>query len=605
MAENKDLKVDELNFDQIKSNFKNYLRSQDEFRDYNFEGSGLSVLLDILSYNTYYNAFYLNMAQAENFLSTAQKRNSVVHLARSLNYTPRSRTSATITGTVTLSVTGSPASVTIPQYTEFTGTIDGVTYTFLNTEAVIIFPTSGVYSGTITLTEGKYVSRRYTVNTADAEQRFLIPNTTVDTSTINVRVLNSSSDSTSRTFTLAEDITEVRTTSVIYFLQEVEDNQYEVRFGDGVFGVALQNGNVVVLEYLISKGSDANQIQVLNYADSISGVTGATFTAADPASGGAERESIQSIKFNAPKNFEAQNRAVTTEDYVAILSRESNVDSVVVWGGEDNDPPTFGKVFIAIKPVVGDVLTATEKNVITESVLKTRKVLTVTTEVVDPEYIYLLVNATVKFDSRATTLSSPQVQSIVNAAIQAYNDDDINRFSRYFRYSKLSRQIDFSERSITNSELTIQLRKEVPIQLGVPTRYEINFSNPINSLTLGRPANHPFGAGNQITSNAFTYAGNQNCFIEDNNGIIRIYQVVGLTRTAIVSNAGTVDYTTGKVILTNFVPTAFADGTNTLKLTANPAEKDILPLRNQILVIRDADITVNMVDDNSINLVNR
>lgn len=607
MAENLNLKVDELNFDLIKANLKQYLSAQDEFRDYNFEGSGINVLLDILAYNTYYNSFYLNMSQAENFLATAQKRNSVINLAKSLNYTPRSTTAASISGTVTLTVTGSPASITIPQYTEFTGTVEGTTYTFLSNEAATITPSSGVYSGSLTLKEGKYLIRRYTVNTNDLDQRFLIPNINVDTSTLNVRVLNSTSDSTSRTFTRSENIIEIGATSQVYFLEAVEDNQYEIKFGDDFFGIALENGNVVVLEYLITAGVDANGILNLTYADSIAGVTAATFVAANssPSAGGAVSESLTSIKFNAPKNFEAQNRAITSEDYKALLSRQSNIDSVVVWGGEDNDPPTFGKVFIAVKPVVGEVLTATEKQVLINNVIKAKKVLTVSTEIVDPEYIYLIISFTVKYDSKLTTLTADQLATKVDTVIQNYNDVDINAFSKYFRYSKLSRLVDVADRSILNSILSVSLRKELSVQLGISTRYEINFSNPINSTTSGRPATHPYGAGNQLTSNAFTYQGFTNCFIEDNNGIIRIYRTVARENIGVVSNAGTINYTTGKVILTNFVPTAFADGTNTLKLTAIPAGKDILPLRNQIISIRDEDITVTMLDDNSISLVNR
>jgi len=605
MAENRNLKVDELNFDLIKANFRSFLQSQDQFRDYNFEGSGLTALLDILAYNTYYNSFYLNMASAEAFLSTAQKRNSVVALAKSLNYTPRSVSSARITGTATLTVTGSPTSVTIPQYTEFSGTIDGTTYKFLTTEAAVISPDSGVYSGTISLVEGTVITRRYTVSALDTDQRFLIPNLNADTSTLSVTVLNSSSDSTTRTFTKVSNLVEVDATDQVFFLEEVEDGQFEVKFGDDTFGIALDAGNIVVLEYIASSGPDANDIQVLTYNDSISGVTTITFTAADPASGGAIRESITSIRFNAPKAYESQNRVVTAEDYRALLLQQSSVDSVTVWGGEDNDPPEYGKVFVAIKPVVGTALSATEKANLINTVIKPKKILTVSTEIVDPEFLYLLIDSTVKYNSDNTSLTGAELKSLVTTVIQNFNDTDIDEFERYFRYSKLSRLIDFADRSILNNILSVRMRREVAIQLGISTRYEINFSNAIDNTTNGRPATHPYGAGNKVTSNAFTYLGFTNCFLEENNGIMRIYRTFGASNLAVVSNAGTLDYTTGKIILTNFAPTAFADGSTTLKLTAFPGEKDILPLRNQIVQIRDADITVTMLDDKTISLVNR
>ena len=604
MAANTNLRIDDLNFLGIKQNFKAYLSAQDEFRDYNFEGSGLSVILDILSYNTYYNAFYLNMALNESFLSTAQKRSSIVNLAKSLNYTPRSTTSASISGTMTLTVTGSPTTITVPKYTEFNATLDGVSYTFLTSEAVVVANNLGVFSSSVSLKEGTFISRRTTV-TSDTDQRFLIPNKNVDTSTLTVRVLNSSVDSTSRTFVKVDNLVELESTDQVYYLEEVEDEQFEIKFGDNVFGIALDIGNVVVLEFLVSSGVAANTIRNLSYADSIAGVSAISFTASDPAAGGDDRETISSIKFNAPKSYEAQNRVVTAEDYKALMLRQSTVDSVVVWGGEDNDPPTFGQVYIAVKPVTGEALTATEKQNLINTIIKPKKILTVSTEIVDPEFIYLLISTVVKYDSDLTTLSADAIKALVISTIQTYNDGDINEFSKYFRYSKLSRLIDVAERSILNNSLTVRLRKETAVQLGVGTRYEISFSNAINNSTLNRPSTHPFGAGNQLTSNPFSLDGFDNCFLEDNNGIIRIYRTLNNENIAVSVNAGTVNYTTGKVILTSFAPTAFADGSSTLKLTAIPSEKDILPLRNQIISIRDADIEVTMLDDKTISLVNR
>lgn len=604
MAEYKDLKVDELSFDLIKSNLKSYLQSQDEFRDYNFEASGINTLLDLLAYNTYYNSFYLNMASAEGYLSTAQKRNSVVALAKSLNYTPRSRSAARLAGTIAVTPTGSPTSITIPRYTEFTGTIDGTTYTFLTSQSRVV-ASSAAYTTTVNLIEGTLITRRYTVSSTDVDQRFVIPNTNVDTSTLTISVLNSSTDSTSRTFTLAQNLVELQSTDQIYFLEEVEDGQFEVKFGDGIFGVSLSPGNIIVMNYIVTNGKDSNGIQALNYADSINGVAGITFTASASASGGADRETISSIRFNAPKAYEAQNRAVTTQDYVALVSQQPNVDSVVVWGGEDNDPPAYGVVYMAIKPSVGLVLSALEKNNIINTVIKPKKILTVRTEIIDPDYIYLAITTNVNYNSQTTILTPDQIKTTVIQTIESYNNSEINDFSKYFRYSQLSRLIDFSDRSILNNNLSVILKKEVDVQLGISLQYEINVSNPISPLTLGRPTNHPYGVGSQITSNSFTYNGQANCFLDDNNGIIRIYQVVGGENIAILNSAGTVNYNTGKIILNSFSPSAFADGGNTLKLNIVPRDRDILPLRNQILQIRSEDITVNMIDDTTVNLITR
>jgi hypothetical protein len=605
MAEENNLRVDELNFQSIKSNFKKYLTSQDQFRDYNFEASGLNTLLDILAYNTYYNSFYLNMIATESFLSTAQKRNSVVALAKSLNYTPRSVSASTLSGVATISVTGSPESITIPQYTRFTGTIDGGTYNFLSTETVTAFRNNSTYTTNITLKEGTFLTRRYVVNTSDLDQRFIIPNTNADTSTISVRVLNSTTNTTTRVFTKAENVVDIDSTSQIFFLEEVEDGQFEIKFGNGTFGVALTNGNVVVIEFIATNGAVANDILNVNYAGSISGVTGITFSATSPASGGSDRESVEAIRFNAPKSYEAQNRVVTAQDYASLLLRQPNIESVLVWGGEDNSPPAYGKVFVAVKPINGTALTPTEKENIIDSVINPQKILTVSTELVDPEFIYLLVDSTVKYDSKLTTLTEADIKQLITDSILAYNQSDINTFSKYFRFSKLSRVIDFSDRSILNNILSIRMRREVSITLGQSVRYEINFSNQISGLTLGRPTQHPFGAGSQISSNEFTFAGLTNCFLDDNNGIIRIYRSTSAGNIGILSTAGTIDYTTGKIILTNFSPTAFADGTNVLKITAIPENKDILPLRNQIVTIREQDINLSLLDDNSISLVRR
>jgi len=605
MAIDNNLRVDELSFEGIKTNFKRYLQAQDQFRDYNFDGAGMSVLLDMLAYNTYYNSFYLNMVASEAFLTTAQKRNSVINLASSLNYVPRSTTSASITGTLLLTVANAPTSVTIPEFTEFTGSIDGVSYKFLNVNSKTIFSSAGVFSDSITLKEGTLITTRYTVVSADADQRFLIPNSRIDTTTLNVTVLNSAVDSTTRTFTPSENLVELDSTSLVYFIQETEDGLYELKFGDDIFGTALDNGNILVIRYLVSNGALANDINALTYSDTITNVTAATFTAADPATGGSARETVAQIKFNAPKSYEAQNRAVTAEDYKALLLSQATVDSVVVWGGEDNDPPTYGKVFIAIKPTTGLVLTATEKLNLISSVINPKKILTVQTEIVDPEYMYIKIEATIKYDAKKTSLSSDTISNLVSDTIKAYNDSDIDKFGTYFRYSKLSRLIDVSERSILSNVLIAEMQKEIDVQLGVGTRYEISFSNAIDDATDGRPTTQSFGVGNKITSNAFTLGGFSNCFLEDNNGIIRIYRELGVENVAVSVNAGSINYVTGKIILTNFAPTAFNDGGTTLKITATPQDKDILPLRNQIISIRDADISITMVDDNSISLVSR
>jgi hypothetical protein len=601
------LKVDDLNFSAIKENLKAFIQSQDQFTDVNFDASGISILIDLLAYNTYYNSSYLNFASLESYLSTAQNRNSVVNIVRSLNYTPKSTISARITGTIVLNVNGDPATVTIPKYTKFITNVDGTEYTFLTTEPHTIFrSSSGIYSiDDITLTEGKFASERYVVNAFDSDQRYLINNPLVDTTTLSVNVVNSISDSTTRNFTRAPNSVIVDQNSEVFFIEEVEDGKFQLFFGDGTIGVSLNNGNIINIDYLVSSGILGNNIKDFSSVSSIPGVISIQFESYKPSSGGNDRESIASIKFNAPRFYAAQNRIVTSEDYAALLSNEPNIGSVAVWGGEDNDPPTYGKVFVAIKPTIGDALSATEKRNIIESIINPKKVLTVNTVIVDPEYINLILNVNVKYDPTKTVLGLESLKSLIFNTVKKYNQEDISQFTKYFRYSKLTRLIDSTERSILNNFIDVTLRKETNVQLNQRARYIFDFSNYISPITAGRSSNHPYGVGNQVTSNAFTYLGFNNCFLEDNNGIMRIYRKVGIENIGVNSNVGTINYETGKIILNDFNPSAFADGGVTLKITAKPRNLDVLPLRGQIITILDEDININIEDDTKISLVKR
>ena len=608
MATPTNLKVDALNYESIKDNLKDFIQTQDQFLDVNFDAAGINILLDLLAYNTYYNAAYLNLVSSEAYLATAQKRNSVVNLARTLNYTPRSRTSARIIGTITATATGSPTVVNFGQYTKFSATVDGTDYTFLTKEAVALFDTGSgtTFSETnVELIEGRFVSERYVYQPTTADLRFLISNPNADTSTLVVRVQTSATDTTTRFFIKPDNLVEITGTTLAYFLEEVEDGKFEISFGDNVIGRGLDPGNIVYLDYIVSSGIDGNNIERLTWADSVTNVTTVTFAANGPSAGGDERESINRIKFNAPKAYTAQNRTVTAEDYLSLILRQPNIASAAVWGGEDNDPPQYGRVFIAVRPVTGTALTQFEKTALIDTVIKPKKILTVQTEVVDPEFIYLQLTANVKYDPRLTTLSGEALKTTVINTIKQYNDDDLDQFSKYFRYSKLTKLIDNCERSVLNNTLSIRLRKEQSIQLGVGTRYEINFSNPINTVTQGRPASFPYGIVSQIVSNGFTFQGQPNCFLEENNGIIRIYRIFRTDIVGVSQNAGTIDYNTGKIILTNFAPDSFADGGTTLRINVVPRDLDILPLRGQIVTILDEDITVNIQDDTQISLVRR
>lgn len=605
MATPTNLKIDGVNFQQIRDNFRTYLKNQDQFKDYNFDASGLSTLLDILTFNTYYNSFYVNMVATEANLNTAQRRNSIVNLAGALNYVPRSTTAAKIKGTIKLTVIGSPSTITLPQYTRFDAVYEGVTYSFVTQEPITFTSGSNYTLTNIELIQGRYVQERYTVNRDDATQRFLINNPKVDTATLLVRVQTSSTIGTLRVFENPSNLVEVDGTTRAYFLKEVEDGKYEITFGDNVIGVRLDNDNIVIIDYIVTEGAAANQIREITLASTVANVQDATFTANDVSLGGEDRETPERIKFAAPKFYTAQNRAVTVEDYRAILLNAPNIGSVSVWGGEDNDPPFYGKVFIAVKPTVGEQLTSTEKDSIVRTILKSKKILTVQNEIVNPEFIFISIVADVKYDPDQTVATQQSVQSKIIDTIKNYNDTDINQFSKYLRYSKLSRLIDTCERSILSSELALSMYKEVDLQLGQSSRYVINFSNAVAKTTVGRLSSFAYGQGGAITSGAFTYQGFANCFLEDNNGIIRVFRRVEQNIFGVSQNVGTINYDTGQIILNDFNPTAIAAGGVTLKIFATPSGNDILPLRGQIVSIRDNDITVNLTNDKTISLVRR
>lgn len=607
MATPVDLKLDGLNFEEIRANFKSFLQNQTEFLDYNFEGSGIGVLLDVLSYNTYYTGFYQNMVATEGFLATAQKRNSVVNLAKSLNYTPRSASSSKITGTLKATPVGSPSDVTIPKYTKFQASTDGSVYTFLTETAVTLNSGAAYSTSGVRLIEGRSVSEKYTYNVNDPDQRFVISNPTVDTSTLTVKVQNSAGDSTIKFYTLASDVITLTKDSEVYFLEEIEDGKFRVTFGDNVISKKLSQGNIVYLEYIVSTGTSSNGIKLFSLVSNVDGISDLTFTPATgtSASGGQDRESIASIKFAAPKAYAAQNRAVTAEDYEALMLTAPNVGSVAVWGGQDNDPPAYGKVFIAVRPVTGDALTTAEKLNITSSIINPKRVLAISTEIVDPDYIYIAVNINVKYDPTQTVETDTSLKGRLISAVQTYNDENLNSFSKYYRQSALSRTIDNTDRSVISTSISATMTKEFNVQLNVAFKYTVRFSNPIDNATLNRLSSNPYGLGNKVTSNEFSYGGFNQCYLEDNGGLIRIYRKVGTTNVAVAANVGTINYDEGTIVLNDFIPTAFADGGVQLRVTAIPAESDILPLRGQIITIRDEDITLNLIDDNSISLVRR
>ena len=595
------LNVSELDFEKIKENLIGFMSNQAEFVGYNFTGSSFDVLLDILAYNTHYNAYYANMVANEMFLDSATLRNSVVARAKHLGYVPRSARGSKASVTLEITPTGTPAVISISKNTQFQGDVDGISYIWCtsNSHSVNI-NANGIYTvSTMELSQGIPTTFRYTANTGDVDQKFLLPNANTDTDSLTVVVQNSTTDTESFTYTLANDVTTVNATSKIYFLTENEDGKYEIEFGDGVLGKSLANGNIVILSSLICDADLTNGAKSFSIVSDVGGYSNVKVMTTSVAGGGQTPEDVEGIKFNAPKNYDAQNRCVTTHDYVSLIKRDySGAESVVAWGGEDDDPAVYGKVFIAIKPASGAVLSGSTKAWIQDTILGKRNVVGVTPEVRDPDYLYLKINSTVKYDSGMTTNSASTLKSTITSTITGHGLTALKDFDKAFRYSNLIKKIDESEVSVKSNQTNVSIKRYMYPLLGSSSAYTLKFSNEVY-----HPSNTFWGA---VTSGEFSYRDSANtlwdgCKIQDANGTVQVYRTSGENRILVDNDVGEIIYGSGKMNLLGFAPVAIGSdttgNTTALDVYVTPSSSDVLPLREQIILIEDDDITVTMVDD--------
>lgn len=588
-----------LDFADIKDSLKNFLKAQDTFKDYDFDGSSLSVLLDVLAANTHYNSYYLNMVANEMFLDTAELRNSVVSRAKALGYTPRSTTSASAIVKIQCLVPvddDQPTTINVPQYAKYKTVIDGTSYYFNTTQGYFANPTGettedGVYNiyetDNIRIFEGNYVQQKFIVDKQNQSQRYTISNKNVDTTTLVVAVQQSETNTSTVIYNKVVNITDVTPTSQVYFLQEIEKEMFEVYFGDGIVGKALAQNNVVSLQYLASNGSAANKASTFTYTAPISGYA-QTIVTVDTASGGAEKEGIESIRYLAPLNYNAQNRTVTSTDYqTSILQNYPNVQAVSAWGGEDNDPPIYGKVYISLKPVAGFTITDSVKEQIKDSILKSRNVVSITPEIIDPNYMYIKPTVDFYYNRELGNKNADELSQQVRAAIQTYSTTDLEKFNSYFKYSKFVRVVDGADKAVENSTVRIRLAQRLEMTPNVLRAFQANFSNALNYTFIG-----DIGS---ITSNTFEYQGTDTCFIsDDGNGVLGVYRNFLGERRVIQTNMGTVDYETGQVQLSQFAPSGEND--KTLELIVFPRNQDIYVVRNQILLVDDADVLLTAFD---------
>jgi len=598
MASNK-LEVSDFDFDNIKANLKTFLRSQSEFQDYDFEGSGFSILLDTLAYNTHYLGFNANMLANEMYLDSADIRKNIVSLAKMLGYTPSSVRAPEASIDILVG-DGTGSSITMTKGTAFTTTVDGTTFQFINNADIVTTPVNGVYRfSDVKIYEGTLVTFRYTVDTTDTDQKFIIPSSLADTSTLVVKVQTSSNDTTTNTYTLATGLATVQSTSKVYFLQEVEDGKFEIYFGDGVIGSALTNGNIIILEYIVTNVEAANGASTFTASTTISGFSNLTITTNSNAQGGTTAESKESVRFNAPLQYSAQNRAVTTSDYESLVqSLYPNALSVSAWGGEDDETPIYGTVVIAIKAASGSTLTtATKQSIVTQ--LKKYNVASVRPVIVDPETTFILITSNVKYDEKLTTKTATTLKSDITSVLSNFNDNTLQKFDGVFRYSKVTSLIDDTDTSIISNITTIKIRKEFTPTLNSSTRYDIYFRNALYNPVSGYNSVN----GGILESTGFKISGDTtNVFFLDDDGAgnIRRFRLVGSVRTYANNTQGTINYTTGQITLTSLSVSSIENirgsASTVIELTVTPKSNDIVPVRDQILEIDTANslITVDV-----------
>ena len=486
---NSNINVTNLDFDSIKSTLQDYLSKQSQFTDYNFNGSVISSVLDLLSYNTFYNSFYLNMVANEMFLDTALKRSSVISHAKLLNYTPRSSVCPSAIVNVVFSGVTIPT-FTIPQYTTFySESVDGTNYPFVTLDSSTVITSGNTATfNSIPIYQGQPVSYTFAVDViGNPKFIFKLPDGSIDTSTLSVVVLTSSTSTEITTFNLASNYMSLDGNSNVYWIQESLDGFYEIYFGDGVLGSTLTASNVVVVEYLTTSSKNANGAKKFSLMSNLGNYASVAIPTIQVAGGGKPKESIDSIKFQAPKAFAAQNRAVTKDDYITAIQQNSygySFDSVNVWGGEENVPPIYGQVFVCMKPAGGYLLTDTQKQRLIADIIKPISVMTVEPTIVDPDYTYVNISVNVVFSQKSTILSLPQIKSSVVNSIKGFGVSTLNTFNSTFMSSELNSVITNSDSSIVTNEIKIQLQKKIYPNLTTPTSYILNFGIPLTKGIL-------------------------------------------------------------------------------------------------------------------------
>ena len=598
------LNVTELDFNQIKDNLKNFLKQQSEFNDYDFDGSGLNILLDVLAYNTHYNAMNAHFSLNEAFLDSAQIRGNVVTRAKLLGYVPRSALSPRAVVNISVDVSGvsgeKPTSITLPRGTKLNTIVDGVEFQFavLNTQQATLSGNIYTFSN-VTIVEGSLRELKYRVDNDIENQKFQLSDKDADTSTLRVRVQETQGSTNFEVYSKFETLKGVDATSKVYFLQENPSGFFEVYFGDGVTGYKPINDNIITVDYVKTKGNESNGASVFTMVDQV-GVAAdfetsnpTLFTASTPttvtaAAGGVEQETSESIRFNAPLTFISQDRAVTSQDYAAIIKKNfSNIDSIATWGGEDQATPDFGRAYVAIKPLLADKLTDDEKTEIKDSILKGKNVVSITPEIVDPSFTRLELDVAFKYNPNLTDRTSAELTTLVKDIISDFNFNNLNKFDGVFRHSQLTNQVDTADPAILNSSIRPRMFQNfTPL-----TDSDGNITTQNHTLSfagkfLSRGASKKF----LLSSSAFKLNGSDTSdhFFGDvpidGTSLTRkviVYKVVDGKNITVIADAGLIDINEGTIALNNFLPTTNAS----IRVSVIPDSLDIAPKREQLLDI--------------------
>ena len=606
------IQIAPLDFDTIRADIKRYLQEQQVFADYNFQGSALSALIDVLAYDAYYHGWYTNFAVNESFLHTAQIRNSVVLAAKQVGYVPRSALGAVAIVDVTVGgIAPGEGLISIPRYTPFTTSVQGTPYTFYTIEdyTAYVGSSASVTFSEVQLYEGVKLTQNYTVsNTVITANVVVLPILSQNVDTRTVRVLVSPTVGEYYEYTRANTVLNVSATSNVYFLYENTQDQYEIQFGDNILGRSPSLGQNVSIEYLNTRGADGIGAKTFSYSGNplgtLSQTSDVTITLSNaniPAFGGAPRESIGSIKRNAPAIYKTQGRIITPYDAKAVLLSEvGGIDSLTVWGGEDHDPPTYGKMFVALKPVSAEKFGSTQKEYIIQNVLKPKSLPTVRYELVDPDYIYLVVNSYVRYSPTETSYTADYISQLVATAVQEYATNELGQFGSYFKYSTLLSTINQSDLSIQSNQTSIQLEKRF-IASAQTVSYQLKYSNPIyQPSSTANVVSVTTNFNNQLFSHP-DESGivRRGCYIENEQNAIHVYRIMAdNTRQRTKSNVGTINFETGTITFSGFTPTRITTSQiEELRVRVIPRNSDLLPSREQIILIPADNIGVETVQD--------